>query len=296
MKKTWTVGELIGRTADYLCKKGIDTPRLDAEILLAHLLGVDRVRLYMDYRMPLNGDELVSFREMVKRRAAREPLQYITGEQEFWSMRFKVTPAVLIPRPETELLVEEGAREMNRSFPGSKGLKILDIGTGCGALAVSLAREIEGSLATGVDLSREAVAVAKENAELNGLSSSVRIVEGDIFAPVADETFHLVVSNPPYIPRGEIRGLQREIRDYEPLSALDGGEDGLDYYRRIVSEAPGYLKPGGWLMVEHGEGQDDDVSRMFRDTGRFAQICKKRDLAGIYRIVKGRMDGRSREV
>ncbi len=179
-KEKWTVARLIKWTTNYLSEKGIDTPRLDGELLLAHLLETDRIHLYMNLEQPLTENELARFRALVKRRAGREPLQHITGIQEFWSMDFKVTSSVLIPRPETELLVEEGSGEIKKSFPEQEGLKVLDIGTGSGAVAAALAKEIPGALITGTDISPEAISIAGENIEANGLSSSVTILEGDL--------------------------------------------------------------------------------------------------------------------
>ncbi len=287
-KEVWTVLGLIQRTTEYLGEKGIDTARLDTELLLAFALETDRTHLYMNFDQPLNEDELSRFRALVKRRALHEPLQYITGQQEFWSMNFKVSPAVLIPRPETELLVEEGAKEIKKTFPGVKNLKILDLGTGSGALALTLAKEIEGSHVTGVDLSAEAILLARENAEVNGLASAITLFEGDLFAPVKGKQFHLIVSNPPYIPHADLEGLQPEVSEFEPLAALDGGADGLDFYRRIIPESITYLHPGGWLMVEHGEGQSESVSSLYEETERFDPVESIKDLAGIRRIVKGK--------
>ena len=288
MKETWTILKLINWTTDYLSKKGVETARLDGELLLAHLLGTDRTRLYMNFDQPLTETELARFRELVQRRAKREPLQYITGCQEFWSMPFKVSPAVLIPRPETELLVEEGVKEVKTAFPGKKPLKILDIGTGSGAVAAALAKEIEEAAVTGIDFSTEAVTIARENMKMNGLSSSVTIVEGHLFEPVENEKFHLVVSNPPYIPHDDLKTLQPEVSDFEPITALDGGEDGLDFYRKIIPEAPDYLVKGGWLIMEHGIGQSLDIIEMLNETGAFDKISSLKDYAGIDRVIKGR--------
>jgi len=289
MQEQWTILKLIKWTTDYLAEKGIDTPRLDGELLLAHALEMDRTHLYMNFDKPLNDDELSLFRALIKRRAMREPLQYITGNQEFWSMEFKVAPSVLIPRPETELLVEEGARELEKSFPDYPLLDILDIGTGSGALTAALAKEVSCSHVIGVDMSEEAISMAKENIEANSLSSSVTILEGDLFEPVGEKFFHLIVSNPPYIPKGDLKGLQPEVGKYEPLSALNGGDDGLDYYRTIIPESLKHLHPGGWLMVEHGEGQSEAIVKLFENTGQFEEVKAIKDLAGIYRVIKGRM-------
>lgn len=288
MEERWTVLKLIEWTKGYLDKKGIATARLDGELLLAHILATDRTHLYMNFDQPLTEQELTDFKALLQRRAEHEPLQYITGEQEFWSMPFRVNPSVLIPRPETELLVEEGAKALCRDFP-DEALKVLDIGTGSGALAAALASELKEAVVTGVDISKDAIIIARENIERNGLSSRVVILEGDLFGPVAGAKFHLIVSNPPYIPKGDLATLQPEVKDFEPLSALDGGEDGLDYYRQIIPSAPGFLVPGGWLMFEHGAGQSLDIVRLFEKTGCFEEITSVNDYAGLDRLVKGKL-------
>jgi len=288
MEERWTILKLIEWTGDYLDKKGIATARLDGELLLAHILGTDRTHLYMNFDQPLTEQELTDFKALLQRRARHEPLQYIRGEQEFWSMPFRVNPSVLIPRPETELLVEEGARALRRDFP-DEPLRILDIGTGSGALAAALASELKDAAVTGVDISKDAVAIAQENIERNGLSGAVTIVEGDLFGPLGGARFHLIVSNPPYIPRSGLDALQPEVKGFEPLSALDGGEDGLDYYRQIMPVAPDFLVPGGWLMLEHGAGQSADIIGIFEKTGSFEEITSVNDYAGLDRLVKGRL-------
>ncbi len=285
---TWSVLKLIKWTAGYLSEKGISTARLDGELLLAHLLGMDRTHLYMNFDQPLTKEELVAFKSLVKRRGNREPLQYITERQEFWSMPFKVSPNVLIPRPETELLVEEAIKAIKATFPQDDSLNLLDIGTGSGALAAALAKEIKSASIIGVDISDEAIALARENIEFNDLSSSVTLLQGDLFKPVGEKRFHLIVSNPPYIPHHELKGLQPEVSQYEPLSALDGGEDGLDYYRELIPKAPEYLMPEGWLMVEHGMGQAEEIIALFEETGSFTKIENVNDLAGIDRVVIGK--------
>ncbi len=288
MTANWTILKLIRWTSDYFAGKGVGTPRLDAELLLAHVLEMDRTHLYMNFDKPVLKTELSAFKELVKRRAKGEPLQYITGCQEFWSVKIMVDPSVLIPRPDTELLVEEGIREINKSFAKEEFVEILDMGTGSGALAIAFAAELKKARITAVDKSKKAVMTAEKNIEAHALSSNITVLEGDLFGGQADKTFHLIVSNPPYIPTGKLDDLQTEIKDYEPLSALDGGEDGLDYYRIIVPDSRGHLKSGGWLMVEHGEGQSEEVRDIFKKTGYYESIEALKDLSGIYRVVKGR--------
>jgi len=288
MSENWTILKLIKWTTDYLLGKGVATPRLDAELLLAHVLEMDRTHLYMNFDKAVIKTELSAFRELVKRRAKREPLQYITGCQEFWSKKLMVDPFVLIPRPETELLVEEGIREVGRSFAEEDTIEILDVGTGSGALAIALASEFKNAGVTAVENSHKAVIMARKNIEAQFPPLAVTVTEGDLFEKLGDKSFHMIVSNPPYIPTGELESLQPEVRDYEPVSALDGGVDGLDYFRRIIPGSLDHLKPGGWLMLEHGEGQSDEVQEIFNSTGSYEPIEAVRDLSGIFRVVKGR--------
>jgi len=224
--------------------------------------------------------------QLLQRRISGEPLQYILGQQEFWSTRFKVDTRVLIPRPETELLVEQ-ALSMLSKISLERRPVVLDIGTGSGALAISLAREWGNIRIFASDISGQALILAKENARSSGVLEKIDFVNGDLFSPFTEgETFDLILSNPPYIRRSEMGHLAREIRDFEPAIALDGGEDGLDYYRKIVSQAPSYLRNGGWLLLETGQGQNGKVLEMMEETGLFAGTDSVRDLSGIGRVVK----------
>ncbi len=282
-KERWTVLKVLRWTTEFFQKKGVRSPRLDAEVLLAYLLGTDRVGLYLDHDKPLKEEELAAFREMIQRRIAGEPVAYITGEKEFWSLSFKVTPACLIPRPETEVLVEEAIRA---AADAPHPLRILDIGTGCGAVAIALAKELEESEVWATDRSPYALEVAKENVERHGVGDRVRLVEADLF-PKDEGQFSLIVSNPPYIPTEEVLRLDPEVRDYEPLEALDGGPDGLRYLRRIAEGAPLRLRPGGWLLLEVGKGQAEEVQRILVREG-FSPVETVRDYTGVKRVVKGR--------
>ena len=298
--ETWTVLKIIQWTTEYLKGKGIDNPRLDSEVLLAHLLKLNRVGLYLNFDRPLSRDELSSFREIVKRRGSREPLQYITGHQEFWSLDFKVTPDVLIPRPDTEILVEEALKVV--SGQGSvasenRPLRILDLCTGSGCIAISLAHELKDSVVYAADASDAALKVARENAETNGVQDRVTFLKGDLYGALENRPritdhrpllFDLIVSNPPYIKNIDIPNIQPEVRDYEPRMAVDGGAEGLGFYKRIVADAPNHLSPHGWLMVEVGEGQAEAVSEMMKDAGGFDSPLTVKDLAGIERVVKAR--------
>lgn len=300
----WTVLKIIQWTTEYLKGKGVENPRLDSEVLLSNLLNLDRVGLYLNFDRPLTREELASFREMVKRRGAREPLQYITGCQEFWSLDFKVTPDVLIPRSETEMLVEEALKAVRReplAVSGEKPdirltahssrLTILDLCTGSGCIAISLAKELKDAVVYAIDDSEAALTIATENAKRHGVQDRVFFLHGDLYGALTSHvsrptSFALIVSNPPYIKSGDIPNIQPEVRDYEPRIAVDGGPDGLDFYRRIVAGASDYLSPEGWLMLEIGEGQASAVSEMIGKTGFFDPISAVKDLAGIERVVK----------
>ena len=279
MGEGWTVLKLLRWTADYFNGRDIDSPRLDAELLLAETLGLDRVGLYLNFERPLESGELAAYREQVRRRANREPLAYILGRTEFWSLPFKVTPAVLIPRPDTELLVEV-------ALPLLVGAaRVLDVGTGSGALAIALAHERPEWMVTAIDLSPAALAVAAENALSNGVAERVHCLPGDL-AALPGGPFDLVVANPPYIPSGDLAALMPEVRDFEPHLALDGGRDGLAAYRALARQAGDVLAPGGWLLVEVGLGQAANVQELFAAAG-LTEIFTARDLAGIERVVGG---------
>ena len=232
----------------------------------------------------------------MKRRGSREPLQYITGHQEFWSLDFKVTPDVLIPRPDTEILVEEALKAVRRETldvrrQNQLPFTILDLCTGSGCIAISLAHELKDAVVHAIDASEAALSIARENAEKNGVRDRVIFLQGDLYEALTSHvsrltSYDLIVSNPPYIKNIDIPNIQPEVRDYEPRMAVDGGTEGLGFYKRIVADAPNHLSPHGWLMVEVGEGQADAVSKMMADTGAFESISTVKDLAGIERVVK----------
>lgn len=280
MTERWTVLKILQWTADYFTGKKIAAARLEAELLLAATLGLDRVGLYINFERPLDSAELAAFRQQVQRRAKGEPVQYILGETEFWSLPFTVCPAVLVPRADTEVLVEEALARLNNS--GS----VLDVGTGSGAIAIALAHDKPGVQVTALDCSEEALQVARGNAERNGVAERVVCIAGDL-AELPPGPFAMVVSNPPYIPSADCEQLMPEVRDHEPRLALDGGEDGLTAYRQLVSQASRVLIMGGWLLVEVGIGQADEVAAMFKAAG-FVEITCRDDYAGIPRVVAGR--------
>lgn len=272
--------KILNWTKGYLAEKGVENARLEAEWLLCKVLSLDRVGLYMNFDKPLQENELASYRSMVSRRAQREPLQYILGSQEFMGLEFTVTPAVLIPRHDTEVLVTEALKRV------CAPARILDIGLGSGCIAVTLAVRLPGADVSGVDNSAEALAIARENAERHGVN--VRCIPGSLFAPLHGERFDMIVSNPPYIPTEDLAALQPEVRAFEPGTALDGGIDGLDFYRRIIPAAAGYLQPGGWLLVEIGIGQAAAVTALFSEQG-YTGLFTAKDPGEIERVVGGRI-------
>lgn len=275
----WTTLKVLTWTTGYLADKGVENARREAEWLLCTATGLNRVGLYLNFDKPLSDDELTAARTLVSRRGRREPLQHILGNQEFDGLSFDVTPAVLIPRHDTETLVEQAFSHV----PGARS--ILDIGTGSGCIAVSLARRLPEAAVTAVDISGDALAVARHNAARHDVD--VEFLQGSFFQPVAGRCFDLIVSNPPYIPSADLAGLQPEVRDFEPRPALDGGEDGLAAYRQIVGAAPNHLVPGGWLLLEVGAGQAADVAELLARAG-FTGTIVATDPAGIQRVVGGR--------
>ncbi|MDH3545152.1 MAG: peptide chain release factor N(5)-glutamine methyltransferase, partial [Desulfuromonadales bacterium] len=234
----------------------------------------------VNFERPLDSSELAAFREQVQRRAKGEPVQYILGETEFWSLPFTVSPAVLVPRADTEVLVEEALSRIEGP------VHLLDVGTGSGAIAVAMAHEKPEIQVTALDCSEEALHVARGNAERNGVAERVSCLAGDL-AELPPGPFAMVVSNPPYIPTADCEQLMTEVRDHEPRLALDGGEDGLTAYRQLTSQSGEILLPGGWLLVEVGIGQAEDVVALFKAAG-LAEIKSRDDYAGIPRVVAGR--------
>jgi release factor glutamine methyltransferase len=279
-QETWSVLKVLNWTRDYLAEKGIVNARLETEWMLCAALTMDRVGLYVNYDKPLAPEELSLFREMVARRARREPLQYILGSQEFMGLDFDVSPSVLIPRHDTETLVEEAVRRC----PGAK--RILDIGAGSGCIAVALAAGLPQAEVFSVDTSDGALEIAQRNAERNGVR--VTYLKGSMFEPFRNMTFDLIVSNPPYIPTGDIAGLEPEVRDFEPREALDGGTDGLDFYRSMIPAASSHLDPFGWILFEVGIYQAPDVLRLFEGAGCYDSLFTTLDTGGIERVVGAR--------
>ncbi len=290
----WTVLRLLTWTTDYFKRHGIDTARLDAEILLAHALETKRLRLYIDYEKPVLQTERDRYRVLVQQRAQqRVPVSQLLGEREFWSLPFKVTRDVLTPRPDTETLVEWALSKSQASgseassqpdeAEGAGGLRILEIGTGSGAIAIALASELPHAEIVATDLSPPALQIAAENADQLPNRGRICFVEGDLFQPVDEGVFDLIISNPPYVARRDAGSLPPEL-SHEPEIALFGGEDGLDVIRRLVGEACDHLAPGGWLGVELAPDQADEVEAMFRAAG-FIEVERRFDLASRVRVL-----------
>ena len=279
-KSTWTILEVLTWTVERLTKEGVESPRVDAEVLLAFCLNLERIRLYMEHDKPLAAEELAHYREAVKRRLTGEPVAYITGAREFWSLSLEVDSAVLIPRPETELLVELALARCQEGSP-----TVVDVGTGSGAIAISLASELPRAEVIAVDCSAGALEVARRNAARHGVE--LTFLAGDLLEPLAGhDPLDLVVSNPPYVTSAEMEELPRHVRDFEPRGALHGGPDGLDIYRRLVPGAAAALREGGHLLLEIGHTQAAAVSGLMEQAG-FSEVVVHRDLAGLDRAVVG---------
>jgi len=281
--QTWTIESVLRWATDDFRSRGIDSPRLDAELLLAHALSSTRIALIVDAKRPLEGDELVRFRELVKRRRTREPVAYILGQREFYGRTFRVDRRVLVPRPDTETLVEVA---LDRTRRVSLSMRALDLCTGSGCVAISLARERPTSGVAASDISEDALAVARSNALRLG-AYNVGFGCGDLFAAVPPgRRFDLITANPPYIAEDEMASLQPEIREHEPRLALLGGADGLAMLARVVRDAPAHLAAEGILAVEVGAGEAPAVAELFVRSG-FVDIERKRDYARIERVVSG---------
>ncbi len=282
--ESWTILRMILWSAEYLTDKGVEAGRLDAEWLLSAALGVDRLQLYLQYDRPLSSEEREAFKPLLRRRASREPLQYILGRTGFRQLELETDPRVLIPRPETEVLVQE-VLDWASSRAGSVGW-VWDMGTGTGAVALSLAAEGACARVVATDVSPEALTVAADNAERYDPSGLVEFREGSLFEPLEQgEAFDGIVSNPPYIADGDKGELQPEVRDWEPPEALFAGEDGLDVIRQLVTGAPERLLEGGLLALECGLGQAQRVAADVHATGAFAAVRIRNDLTGRPRFV-----------
>ena len=278
---------ILHRATRDLAASGSPSPRLDAEVLLARLLGVDRTQLCLHPERELSERDSAGLARWTERRIQGEPVAYILGEKEFWSLRFEVGPEVLIPRPETECLVEEVLRFC---LPPGEGLLLIDVGTGSGAIAVALARELPAARLVATDLSPGALAVARRNALAHGVADRMTLVRGDLLTAVSAD-FDVICANPPYIPEDRYDELPAGIRDFEPREALIAGPGGLDMCRRIIREGMVCLKPGGRIFLEIGEGQRDPVEALFRETGGYREIRFRKDYGGIDRVASAQKQG-----
>ena len=278
----WTVARILDATTQHLKKSGSDTPRLDAEILLAQVRGCKRIQLYVDYADPLSDDQRTRMRELVKRRANHEPVAYLVGRREFYSLNFKVTPDVLIPRPETETLV----LDLVTTAKPLESPTILDLGTGSGCIAIAAAHQLPNAQVMAIDQSPHALAVARENAVQHKVADRVRFLEGDLFAPLEPGTqFDVIASNPPYVADDEMATLPPDVRDHEPASALKAGPKGLDVLQRIIDAAPDWLKPTGVLLLEFSPEQAADLTALLENRG-FTSVKLLKDAAGRQRIAR----------
>lgn len=287
LKDGVSVAEATQLMAQAFSLAGIEDAKVDARALLCHALRIDRARLLSDSDRVLEAREIAAISALAARRLKREPVSRIRGRKEFWNLMLEVTPAVLTPRPETETVVEAALDAIRRDGTTMEGLRVLDIGTGSGALLLALLSELPNAIGLGTDISQTALDVARANAERNGLKDRCSFVACDI-AQGVQGPFDLIVSNPPYVPHGDIATLTPEVRDYAPTLALDGGSDGLEFYRAIASQAPRLLAPGGRLIVELGAGQEAAARALFTTAG-FAVGAARPDLAGIPRALTATM-------
>jgi len=299
---SWTILATLRWTTDYFRTKGVSEPRAAAEVLLAHTLSVSRLDLYLRYDQPLNPEELARFKALMVRRREGEPVAYLTGHREFWSLDIRVTPAVLIPRPETETLVaaalEAGRfyeeKELRRGGQGEDPPKTsplwgLEVGVGSGAVVIALAKELPRMSWVGLDTSGAALAVARDNARRHGVADRVHFLQADLLAALKPAAaFALLVANLPYVPRAEWERLPREIKAFEPPGALLGGEDGLDLIRPLIRHAHQYVKGGGWVLLEVGDQQAPQVAALVEETGAYNRIETIKDFGGVERVVQAR--------
>ena len=286
-KKAWQTLDLIRVTTEYLQGKSVDAPRLCAEKLLAHILGCDRIDLYTQFDKLVEGEKLAAFRELVRRRSAREPIQHLLGKTEFWSLDIRCDARALVPRPETELLVGAALGLLSET----ETPKIADIGTGTGCIAIALAGELPKATIVASDCSADALQLAEENIRAHKLSNRISLAQGDLAEPFLENgmkgTFDLVVSNPPYVASAEMSVLQPEVRDHDPAMALCGGDDGVDLIKRLLHEAPPILRAEGAIVLEIGDGQSGAVKELMCEEG-WAVVHVFSDLAGIERVIVGK--------
>ena len=282
----WTIQKLLNWTTEYLTGKGVDAPRLSAELLLSNVLGLKRIELYTQYNRMVEQEHLARLRELVKRAGQHEPVAYLVGRAEFYSIEFEVTPDCLIPRPETELLVQRSI-ELLRLRAGPH--QVCDLCTGCGVIAVAIAKNVPDAKVIATDLSEAALGVAAKNVRKYGLDDRVELLRGDLYEPLIPQLdmapFDLIVCNPPYVSAAEYEKLEKNVKDYEPRTALYGGEDGLELYRRIAEQVGRFLDSDGALLLEIGYEQGPAVRALLEQTGLFEIIKVDKDLSSHDRIV-----------
>jgi release factor glutamine methyltransferase len=290
MDETWTIGRLLDWTAKFLAQKGSEFPRLDTEVLLSHALGCKRIELYTRFEEPATEEARARFKELIRKRLEGCPVAYLVGRKEFFSLQFEVSPAVLIPRPDTETLVVEALR-LAREMPEPH---IIDIGTGSGAIAIAVAKQHKGAKVTATDICGEALTVARRNAAGHGLAERIHFLQGDLFEPVpAEERFDLILSNPPYIAQEDMAKLPIGVRDYEPHAALNGGPGGYAVFDRLIREAPRHLRPGGYLIVEIGSPQEDTARQRIDAHGGYELASTIKDGSGHPRVLVARWPGQA---
>jgi release factor glutamine methyltransferase len=278
-----TVLESITLSTEYLTNKGIESPRINAELLLAHILNCKRLNLYLSFERPLTEEEIFKYRELLKRRSKFEPLQYIIGNVEFYGIDFKVNPSVLIPRQETEILIEN----IIKQFAHYHALKILDIGTGSGNIAISLAKNLDSSLITAIDISEDALKTANENAGLNSVDDRIEFIKLDILKEELNRNdFDIVVSNPPYVSIEEFKTLRPELKEFEPKVALTDYNSGFSFYETISAKSNFLLKSGGRLFFEIGKGQLSNVLEIMKNNN-LKNISVQKDYLNIERVISG---------
>ncbi len=279
----WTTRKLLAWTTEHFGKKGIDSPRHSAEMLLAHVLGVTRIKLFMDADRPAGDLERAAFRDLVERASRHEPVDYLVGHAPFFSMMFKVTPAVLIPRPSTETVVEHIIQHSRRT-PGFRAPVIADICTGSGIIAITLAKQIEGARIVATDISEEALTIARENAATHGVTDRIDFRRGDLLDPLKFERFRYLVSNPPYISDAEFENVLPNVKDYEPHLALRGGSDGLDFIRRIIAQSKQHIEAPGQVVIEIADSQKAAALELAQEAGlENAQVLT--DHEGLPRVL-----------
>jgi release factor glutamine methyltransferase len=287
----WTIRRLLEWTTGFFKRRQIDPARLSAELLLSHVLKIPRIKLYTDYERALSDEDLTRFRELVRRASEEEPIAYLTGTAHFFNLEFEVTRDVLIPRPDTETLVEN-VLQLARNQAGFEAPRVLDLCTGSGCIAAAIAHHVKGAVLTAIDISPAAVAIARKNVERLGLCGRVIVEEGDLFEPLSRmvdaQPFDLIVSNPPYIPTAQIPTLDRSVRDYEPVQALDGGPDGLGIHRRILGEASGRLKSGGRIYLEVAFDQGSQAEQLAREYDSFDDVRILKDFGHRDRVLTAR--------